>query len=462
MPAFGRFLRNASGSISIMFALVLVAILSLAGATYDLSRAYQARAVLQAAADGAALAAGADETMDKVKMNDLAKNYLNENTPPAAVVKLGTLTTDFDAATKTISATVTGEASTAFLSLVGIPSVAITAVSQVKRSEPGPLELVLALDTTGSMNETLDGRTKIATLKTAAVNLVNTVMASPYAKVGVVPFSAGMNIGTEYKDKFWVFPAPDTTVKQCSSTGGSGYSCTTSASYACMKDGVSSTCTNTTCTWAVPPVTTCIDKLVSWNGCVSVRKNYEASIDSPGNPKYPWTGNMCPQTILNLSAGKSTVTAKINALSASLDTYIPIGLVWAWNMLTPDEPLTSARSNDDMAEIGGKKVIVLMTDGMNTLFPSYNSNGSTSLYTISSPAKQAEVDNTLKQLCTNVKKDGIIVYTVAFAVTDANIKNILRNCASDTGKYFDASDSAGLTAAFTKIGESLQRLRITK
>ena len=466
MSAFGRFCRNEAGSISIIFALMLVAILAIAGAAYDVTQAFQARSALQAAADGAALAAGADATTDKGKMHELAQKYLKENKPPASVIKMGALTTDFNAATKTVSATVEGEAPMAFMGVVGISSVKITAVSQVKRSEPGPLELVLALDTTASMDELVGGTRKIVTLRAAAVNLVNTVMASPYAKVGIVPFSAAVKVSTSYKDKNWVFPKPDTMTTSCTTktlVSGSGYSCTPT-SYPCTSDGIATTCTSTTCSWAVPPVTstTCTPVVSSWNGCLSSRKGYEDSIESPTNPKYPWTGNMCAQEMMELSDSKTALTTKINGLSPFLDTYIPFGLVWAWNMLTPEEPLTSAKTKAEMEEVGGKKVIVLMTDGLNSLSPSYSADGSTAMYSTTSATKLAAADNAVKKLCANIKKDGIILYTVAFAVSDSNIKAILKNCASDTAKYFDASDSEALKAAFSKIGESLQRLRIVK
>ncbi len=65
------------------------------------------------------------------------------------------------------------------------------------------LELVLALDNTGSMNSS----GKMTQLKTAAKNLLATLKKAakkPYdIKVAIVPFDKTVNLGTAYKDNDW-------------------------------------------------------------------------------------------------------------------------------------------------------------------------------------------------------------------------------------------------------------------
>lgn len=456
------FAANQRGATAAMFAMILVILIGALGIAADAYQLFGARAALRTALDNALLAAGAGAATASADLSPLIQKYLAENLSGEDGIGVGSPSASYDAATNSLTASVEATVPTVFMGLVGVPEVDMTVTSTAARAQPGPVELVLALDTTASMNEEVGGVKKIVTLKAAAVNLVNTVMASPHAKVGVVPFSAGMNIGTEYKDKPWVYARPDYEGQSdCTTTGGSGHSCY-DKTYSCMKDGFEGTCTQQICSWEVPPTTTCATIVRSWNGCVATRKNYENTIESPLSPKYPWTGNMCASKILDLSSSKGTVVTKINGLSGALDTYIPIGLTWAWNMLTPEEPLTAAQSKAELAAIGGKKVVVLMTDGMNSLHPSYNADGSVSLYTNTTSAYQIAVDNTLRTLCANVKNDGITLYTVAFAVPDESIKTILKGCASDTGKYYDAADSAGLNEAFVKIGKSLQALRIAR
>ena len=71
--------------------------------------------------------------------------------------------------------------------------------------------------------------------------------------------------------------------------------------------------------------------------------------------------------------------------------------------------------------------------------------------------------NTLtSQTCTNIKADNIPVYAVAFSVTDPTIKNILCNCATTGDNFYDATNVADLTAAFTKIGQEIAAVRLSK
>jgi hypothetical protein len=65
--------------------------------------------------------------------------------------------------------------------------------------------------------------------------------------------------------------------------------------------------------------------------------------------------------------------------------------------------------------------------------------------------------------------EGIIVYTVAFALADIaddtdreDAAELMSGCASDPSKYFDAASTADLYAAFEAIGEDLASLRVTQ
>lgn len=456
-PKFLSFRRDTRGATAVMFAMVLALLIGAAGLAADAYRMYRARSEVQSAMDGALLAAGAGDATDGKAIGALIQKYLAANLAASDEIEAGTVTASYDASSRKLTTSVDASMPTMMLGLAGLSEVSFTVRSEAVRAAPGPLELVLALDTTASMTEMVGGVKKIDTLKSAAANLVNTVMDSPYASVGVVPFSAPVNVGTEYKDAAWLTPMPDQTFDYCVTSGGSGLHCEEEKYIPCVKDGVASTCwQQPSCTWEVPPGTpVCTKKTISWNGCIATRKGYETSIANPGNPKYPYSGNSCPSKMLNLASDKSAVTDKINALTTGGDTYIPNGLLWAWNLLSSEGPLKTAMTKAESEAKGGKKVAVLMTDGVNTLQPVDNG-----YYNMLD--QQQNVDDTLRTLCANVKKDGIILYTVAFAVADSNVKSILKGCASDSAKYFDASDSAGLSEAFRKIGASLQPLRLSK
>ena len=164
--------------------------------------------------------------------------------------------------------------------------------------------------------------------------------------------------------------------------------------------------------------------------------------------------------MLDLSSNKLDVLGAISALSPNGNTHIPSGLVWGWNMLTSAAPLTASLPADEIAAKGGKKALVLMTDGANSSSPYDDGN-----YGAHADTKYRDgvyTDNLTAKLCNNIKAEGTIIYTVLFDVTNIKVENMLRKCATSPGNSFVANDAASLIAAFDQIGVSLTQLRLTK
>jgi hypothetical protein len=97
-----------------------------------------------------------------------------------------------------------------------------------------------------------------------------------------------------------------------------------------------------------------------------------------------------------------------------------------------------------------------MTDGANTLYSD-------------APYHWTELSgeraNTLTaELCTAIKEPPrkIEIVTIAFEVTNEDIKDILRECASSPAKFFDAPTPEDLEQAFQNIAQSLTPLRLTR
>ena len=190
-----------------------------------------------------------------------------------------------------------------------------------------------------------------------------------------------------------------------------------------------------------------------WAGCVGSR-NYPLNVQD-SDPAVPFDGVLdvvCPAELLPLTTNKTALADSIRDLVATGNTFIPGGLVWGWNSLSPQAPLTGGGTPDDVAK-GLKKAIVLMTDGDNTIVPlyPYHGSGSTSIS-----------DGLTAELCLNAKAAGITIYTVAFQVTKTSTKDMLETCATSPEDYFDASNAALLTASFQAIGKSLTQLYLSK
>ncbi len=353
---------------------------------------------------------------------------------------------------------VDGAMKTSFMKLAGISDLDLTAISEVKRGSSGPLEMVLALDTTYSMS----ANGKIDTLKTAATDLVNTVMAGGNVKVGVAPFADYFNVGVKYKGEPWLDIPPPSSGENCDYSYPDKKNCRMQTS-TCYADGVPYSCTAEVCEdWGTAVKGACYPWTSEWSGCVAARPEaYHASIADAMTVPYPGRNWGCGTPMLALTDVKTDVLATIDALSAVGRHPHPLRLmIWAWNMVTPEAPLTEAMPQAEAVAKGGKKVVVLMTDGANSSSPYDDGN-----YGPDASTKYGDngYSNSLTaKLCESIKAEGTVVYTVLFDVSDPQIEALLRGCASDASKSYVAGDKAALLTAFNDIGAALTKLRLTK
>ncbi len=100
--------------------------------------------------------------------------------------------------------------------------------------------------------------------------------------------------------------------------------------------------------------------------------------------------------------------------------------MWGWRALSKHEPFDQGVGYGEIVDgMKVRKVLVLMTDGMNTKSPIYPSQDPINP---SHDGSDAALANTLTaELCTNIKAKGIAIYSVAFEVPDDSIKDILRD-----------------------------------
>ncbi|HFC04314.1 MAG TPA: VWA domain-containing protein, partial [Rhizobiales bacterium] len=161
----------------------------------------------------------------------------------------------------------------------------------------------------------------------------------------------------------------------------------------------------------------------------------------------------CVRQLTELTDNKQTVLREINAMTDNGATYIPAGLMWGWRVVSAGEPF------DNNAQANGSKshqrAIVLMTDGENTVSPTYPEHNG---------RNKTTADRLTSEICENIKASGekITVYTVAFEVRDVGTQNLLRSCATSPSHFFNADNSAQLASSFQKIAKSLALLRIAE
>ena len=170
------------------FALTVIPLCAVLGLAIDYLCASNLRSTLQAAADAAVLAAGAQGSDDDATLEATVARFMDANLTASAKAALGSVRVTF---TKPATIRVEAQAvsKNSFLKLVGIDVTPVAVTSEAVMGNP--LEVALVLDNTGSM-----AGSKEAALRKAGRELVDTVMVDQAdVKVAVVPFSQYVNVG---------------------------------------------------------------------------------------------------------------------------------------------------------------------------------------------------------------------------------------------------------------------------
>ena len=102
-----------------------------------------------------------------------------------------------------------------------------------------------------------------------------------------------------------------------------------------------------------------------------------------------------------------------------------------------------------------------MTDGNNTINTVMSGEGKYG--TTGTSTSTTDQNNKFAATCTAMKAQGIRVYTITFqSAINATTQQYYRQCATNTGMYFNAPTNADLTAAFQSIATQLSQLHLTK
>ncbi|MBA4270624.1 MAG: hypothetical protein C0447_14620 [Methylobacterium sp.] len=485
-----RFRRDESGATVTMFAFAGVAVICMAGAVVDYGRLSKAHSGLQAATDSAALAAARLPSKDAATMRAAADKFFIANTSGMAGQNIQITKFDFQESSGTVTIESSGVLDTTLMSIIGFTTMGFSSRAAALKEVTGTVEMALVLDNTWSMSDSAGGGgSKITVLKSAAKNLVNTVLAQggTNVKIGIVPFADYVNVGVGNRNQAWMsVPADYSTT---TTTPAVPYSCKTISTKQVCTKGAPKTCTSTTdgvvstydctpqtcvqqpitpyqsCSGPTPAKTTVTN--YKWYGCVLSRKTGELRLND-SEPTSPYTGFLgtsqrCLNPIVPLTSDKTVLTSAIDNLIINIggykpSTYIPGGLIWGVNVLSPTAPFAEAKAYDTANKMP-RKAMVLMTDGANTLY-FRNSDGTHQAVRNNGDVTTTNLDTS--KICDYAKSKKIEVFTVAFAVTDVAAKTMLQGCATSAGHYYDATDAAALTAAFQSIGQSLTSLRLSQ
>lgn len=283
-----------------------------------------------------------------------------------------------------------------------ISSFDVQASNQAVRRTRTDLEVVMALDNTGSMAD--DG--KLDTLKTAAKELSNTVLGAAAASgvpqrvyIGLVPFADTVNVGNTAVTRQWLtYPAAQTNfinnlwsgciveprVDQWGGPNLPAKAWTPLAGFQPLHltlDTLVQGATDLKLSSkknpgyeSIAPITAGNPQPRSFdpNGAAYDRRvwatrssNTSFDVYSAANP----TNCVASRLSYFLNDDLAMINTAIDGMQAQGNTLIPAGLLWAWRMLNPAWRGTPGWGNPDMPRDPDPKiltkVIVLLTDGQN-------------------------------------------------------------------------------------------------
>jgi Flp pilus assembly protein TadG len=476
-----RLRREDKGAVLLLFLLLIVPLIMVIAVGIDLGQALIVKRQLAGGVDAAALAIGTDaDPADQTQLEAKALAFVKAHYPDNGLGALkGTPTVERNAVgggRTQINVSASAEVPTYFIKIGGIEKLTVAVSSQVLRQD-NKLEVVMVLDNSGSM-----GGNKLAALKSAANTLVDILFGantvSDKVKIGLVPFTAAVNVNvpsdTPWLDSNKPIPALLNSLLFLPSLT-SGFTV-----LGVMNGGIAA----------------------NWRGCVRSRYNLLGlgdpldTTDAPPDPLNPQSlfsayfnpfrpgglpqalglyngvtsqqqNTNCPiAKVQKLTDTKTAIGTAINAMTAEGSTNIPEGLAWGWRLVSPREPFIEGAPYSDPSTI---KAIILLTDGENNVAGNFSSYGPAS-----NPQLGGNPNGTLNTktttVCNNIKadKDGdnadqdVLIYTIVFNVSSPTIETLMRNCASDTGKFFNTPSTAQLTDTFQAIARSLNQLRLTQ
>jgi len=447
-----RFSQATGGNVAIVFALATLPLAGFAGAAIDYSRANNVKAAMQTALDSTALMLSKEATTDtSAQLQTNATKYFNANFS-AVGIKASSVTITPVYSTDTPSQiTVNGSVSvpTDFVAILGVKNINLNESSTAAWGSTR-LRVALVLDNTGSMADS----GKITALKSATKNLLSQLKSAAGTNgdvyVSIIPFSKDVNVGpcgSNCASATWI------DWDDWEAANGSWQNTTTCS-------GTSrrgrSRCSSTQ-TW-VP------NNHNTWNGCITDRdQDYDQTVTAanPADASLP-SGQastlfpaeqygQCPVAMMGLSYDWASMNSLVDSMQPNGNTDQPIGLVWGWQSLVGGGPLTAPAMDPNYKY---QQIIILLSDGLNTADRWYTA--------------QTPVDNRMYQTgngsgtCANIKAAGITIYTIQVNTGGDPTSTLLKNCASDTSKFWMLTSASQINTTFNAIGTNLTQLRVAK
>jgi len=485
--ALRMFSKDRRGAMVVLVAAAAIPLVAFLGVAADAARGYMVKARLSQALDAAGLA-GAQMAHDSEAMQADITSYFQANFPPEFMnATINGPNYELVNNNEVLKLQADATIETTFMKVLGFNTLKVSAETEVTR-KMHQLDLVLAIDMSGSMDTVTNGERRIESARNAAIELVNILFGADaekdLLKIGVVPWNGKVNVmnnGVPYDsdatntEPIAIFPSPPTWAN------GDTPGIPQSEVYFANNSFV--------------PLLSPPDE--NWKGCVYSRYHGDLGSEQQADTVYgslasggiewrawepvgpegepvPGWGRCAIRTswdectpclshgITALNGTKQEVLDALEELNyPSGTTNITEGLSWAWRVLLPTSPFTQAMPDED---VEGERIqaIVLLTDGENH---AGNGDGYKAVFGhgTGNPAGTA-MDARLLALAQNIKDGGVIIYTIQFAHEGSGLQTLMQTVASSTTAphYHYAPNGDALKTIFKLVANNLSELRLSK
>jgi Flp pilus assembly protein TadG len=500
-----RLREDVRGNALVIAGASLVPLAGLVGGGLDMARAHMAKSRLQQACDAGALAGR--RAMSGSELTEAAKaeatKFFNFNFPQKfhgtkaftpAITRVGS---------DTVRITASTDIPTTLLNIFGIRTIPLAVACQATNDLENT-DIMLVLDVTGSMDGTIGGIKKIASLRKAVMSLYAELeptqkkleAAGLRLRYGILPYSQTVNVGRlllaespqnmAQKAKYLnctysgcqiVQKNVDAVVHSNGNGAGGGQNQAQGPWGGCIQERKTSNLIGPTSATTLP------DDAWDLNVDMKPQPSDDESSWSPYLPAeydnfLPSSLMACPTEARHLAAmSKSDMQAAVDALTPVGGTYHDIGMIWGARMISAGG-VFGTRNPAVFNGFPVRKHIIFMTDGL--MCPSslaYSAYGveyaerrvttaGADLNTdCNDPDKYTSYQQTHNRrmdiICNQARTlgpRGVFVWVVSF---EAPLAASLLNCA-DPGRAFMATNEAKLLEQFSNIGKRIASLRINE
>ncbi len=415
------FRQDRRGSILPLFAILAVVLIMVIGASLDYGRAITMRASINRALDTAVLVAAkklaASITTEAAIIKLIEDNFdanMKSNGIEGVNIKVDANSLDLDLKNGRIGVDASASIPTYFLSAGGLGPETINVGVSVESSFPTyDVEVALVVDVTGSM------RQHVSSLKEAAASLINILIpegtkeSEAKVAISIVPYSQGVNAQSYARE---------------------------------VTDNASSRCVTER------------EGAQQYTDAVYDYDKEDSEFFGGGS-----TGCSSRSELKPLSKSRDSLLAATEKFTASGGTAGQTGIAWGWYTISPrwTSVFTSGEKAGSYTDDKLLKFAIIMTDGdFNQYYEkSKNWRGQEVWSQRSGYGYNGQPSKRARALCDAMKEKDIEIYSIYFGSNNSSTgAKVMKDCASTSDTYFNASSGSALIAAFQHIANEIQTI----